>query len=118
MARERTERLFVVCPGPITSMNDWERHWVGAGALMGLLGLHPRECVVIRDERDLFGQRDIFSRGLEVVHPMVSAYRPYTDEDRARISERVAAVRDGRTPAAKPGEAALAARLLGRTARP
>lgn len=109
-----TQPLFIVCPGPITSMNDWERHWVGAGSLMRLLDLHPRECIVIRDERDLRGRRGLFDQGLEVVHPMVSAYRPYTAADRARIGERVAAIRAGREPSRRPGEAAIAARLLGR----
>lgn len=37
---------YLVCPGYVTSRNDGETHYVGAGPLMKLYGVDPRECVI------------------------------------------------------------------------
>lgn len=85
-----TEKLFLVLPGEIVSINDWDRHYIDARRLMRLFGVHPRECIVIHNEQDLQGQRDVFDRGLEVLKPMVHLYRPYDERGRQVIRERIA----------------------------
>lgn len=77
--------LFAVYPAPITSMNDWDRHRVGAADLMRLYGVHPRECVVFRDERDTLGWRGRRFDLMPLV-PRVQGYTPVTDAERTRIN--------------------------------
>lgn len=38
---------YAVYPGPVRSRTDGDRHHVGAGNLMQLYGVDPRECVVV-----------------------------------------------------------------------
>ncbi len=42
-------RKYAVCPGWITSHNDGERHFIGAGDLMRLHRVNPAECIVLTD---------------------------------------------------------------------
>lgn len=46
---------YLVFPGTIISKSDGEFHTLSAGNLISLYGVDPRECVVIRDRKDLLG---------------------------------------------------------------
>lgn len=39
---------YVVLPGDVQSKNDGQIHYIGAGQLMRLYNVDPRECVVHR----------------------------------------------------------------------
>lgn len=45
MTAARCEPRYVLCPGPVTSRNDGQRHYVGAEALRRLYGVAARDCV-------------------------------------------------------------------------
>lgn len=108
------DKPFIVLPGPITSVNDWDAHCIRAEQLMQLHGVHPRECIVIRNANDLLGRGDLFNQGREVLEPRVGHYHRYTAADRVRIRERIhttmglGTLRFDHDP---PGTAALADRL-------
>lgn len=48
MGRKR----FLVRPSQVVSKHDGEIHHISAGELMRLHGVHPSECVVIREGED------------------------------------------------------------------
>lgn len=45
MTAARCKLRYVLCPGPVTSRSDGQRHWVGADALRRWYGVPARECV-------------------------------------------------------------------------
>ena len=58
-------KKYVVIPDEVMSKNDRQIHYVGAGQLMWLYGVHPNECYVVRNEGDARG----LPRGLKVLRP-------------------------------------------------
>lgn len=48
-------KKYVVVPGEVVSATDGQTHFIGAGRLMQLYRVHPRDCVVYRNEQSLFG---------------------------------------------------------------
>lgn len=48
-------KRFLVFPGHVFSKNDGDRHYIGAGDLMRLYGVNPRDCLVVRSLTDLIG---------------------------------------------------------------
>lgn len=41
---------YCIHPGPITSKNDGEQHFISAAQLMGLYGVPRRECIIDQTE--------------------------------------------------------------------
>lgn len=50
---------YIVFPGEVKSQHDGDIHRVSARDLMRLYGVHPKECVVIQNEEDVRGRRDV-----------------------------------------------------------
>lgn len=57
---------YVIFPGPVTSGNDGDVHFIDAPTLIRLYKVDPKECVIYHsDERD-FGKS---FKGLITLHP-------------------------------------------------
>lgn len=50
----RVEKNFLVVPGPILSRIDGDRHYISAGRLMDLYGVHREECIIIDSSRNAY----------------------------------------------------------------
>lgn len=59
---------YLVVPGYVTSKNDGDRHFIGAGDLMRLYGVNPQECRVVTEEGSTFGSE----KDLIVLRPSYS----------------------------------------------
>lgn len=65
------------------SINDWERHWIGPGALCSLYQVHPHECLVWTKQYGVVGySRDYLAKLLHL-YPRVASYRPVSERERA-----------------------------------
>ena len=40
-------KKYLVIPGHVFSQNDDQQHYIGAGQLMRLYGVDPKECIII-----------------------------------------------------------------------
>jgi hypothetical protein len=74
-------KKFVIHPGYVTSMQDWEEHWISAGQLMRLYMVDPNECIV--DDGHLTGYSEQYLKRLLHLYPRVSMYRPVSKTERA-----------------------------------
>lgn len=45
-------KRYLVRPSQVVSKNDRDRHYIGAADLMRLHGVHPSECIVIKQNED------------------------------------------------------------------
>lgn len=43
---------YLVAPGPITSINDRQSHFISAAQLMRLYRVDPKDCIVLGGDRD------------------------------------------------------------------
>lgn len=51
-------KKYAICPGYVFS-SDGDRHFIGAGQLMDLYRVSPRECVIVHnDEFGIGGQHE------------------------------------------------------------
>lgn len=75
---------FAVYPGPIWSVNDDDRHFIGPNHLMQLYHVRPEECVVIEwGETRPRGYTQEFIDSLLPLRPMNIHYAPVTEGERA-----------------------------------
>lgn len=86
------KRLFAVYPGWVTSINDWERHFISASQLMNLYRVRPQECVVIDPSMQGYMMKDAYDiLGLMPLYPLTGVdYRPVSDYEREQIKSRLA----------------------------
>lgn len=86
-------KLFLVIPGHVTSINDWEEHFISAGQLIHLYKVDPRECIIwdYRQEISLRGFNDTFLDQLHVLRPLTNGhlYTPIRPAEREAAIERV-----------------------------
>jgi hypothetical protein len=47
---------YAVHPGFVFSQHDDDYHYIGAGQLMDLYGVDPRECVTVRPDMNKLGR--------------------------------------------------------------
>jgi len=71
---------YAICPGYVRSMNDLDRHFIGAGPLMRLYGVAPSECIVLYSNRvsDVKTARWIAREHPEVLFLHPNVYGDYT----------------------------------------
>ena len=60
MKEQDDELIYIICPGPVRSMNDGQWHHIGASELAKLYGLSlgaPNVRVILDQGRSLMGSR-------------------------------------------------------------
>lgn len=84
-------KLFVLHPGRVRSMNDWEIHKISARELARLYGVSLDECIV--DDPDKYdamhGYEHDYLVKLMHLHVRVADYRPVSAREREMVRERL-----------------------------
>lgn len=84
-------KLFVLHPGRVRSVNDWQVHRVSATALAQLYGVLIDECIV--DDPDhpekIQGYDKDYLDKLMHLHVRVADYRPVSAREREMVRERL-----------------------------
>ena len=60
---------YLVKGGYVLSRNDGDRHYVGAGQVIELYGVDPRECKVVKSWSELNFYRRKYGEDVKVLRP-------------------------------------------------
>ena len=78
-------KRFIIKPGYVDSINDWQRHWIGPTQLMKFYLVDARECIILDEFHPwtLRGYRPQYLDALLELTPLITGnYRPVSDRER------------------------------------